>query len=360
MADQGEGKPTIGAATAHPGGLATEHDVSGAGRGAFAASGRIVQGIISLVLASALGCSHHPTGPSIVPPSTIAPLTYASVVWSPTGDSLGFYHIPVDSMWYDPTTGNAGYSLDYALAGWWSAPVSGGPASWRLADLIEDASVHVSSNRVAAVVQRQSGPTVIVAPLEGATPDMARAVELGFLGFAPRWNGQGDSLLFNIYQSKYIAASDGSGYMQRALGMGPPSWDPLAHAVLASYYLDSGSGWHAVIRRIDLNTGASEDLISSTTSELSWPLYSPDGEHIAYIVRPAQGGEGRLWVAGPRGENPRELFSEAVKAQFAWAPDSRRVAVIVYRPHDFGDTNNRIVIVDSVTGKAERLMLEKP
>jgi WD40-like Beta Propeller Repeat len=76
--------------------------------------------------------------------------------------------------------------------------------------------------------------------------------------------------------------------------------------------------------RIDLSRSAADDR---------YPVVSPDGRHVAFISDRGGGGN-RVWVVGATGSSVRRVTSslntdQDLGGQFAWAPDSRRLAVAV-------------------------------
>jgi TolB protein len=87
-------------------------------------------------------------------------------------------------------------------------------------------------------------------------------------------------------------------------------------------------------RVVDLGPGYYDD-----------PMFSPDGDRLAFTRRDNAKAQKDLWVAGLDGSGMRQLTAtDANENDLAWSPDGRVIAVA--RADDAG----RIVLVDAETG----------
>ncbi len=93
-------------------------------------------------------------------------------------------------------------------------------------------------------------------------------------------------------------------------------------------------------------------LTTSPGAELS-PSWSPDGKTIAYVDH-----DSRLHVVGIRGDDDRVLTEPRRGVSIpTWSSDSRHVALSVHVPLSsrFREGENRILVVDTTTGKSRHL-----
>jgi Tol biopolymer transport system component len=83
-------------------------------------------------------------------------------------------------------------------------------------------------------------------------------------------------------------------------------------------------------------------VLASTTFVVTSPSWSPDGRHIAFVLRSnSQGGE--IYVTDANGSNTRRLFSHPGWDDIdpAWGPDGRHIA-FASGPHSPGQTADQV------------------
>jgi TolB protein len=88
-----------------------------------------------------------------------------------------------------------------------------------------------------------------------------------------------------------------------------PSWSADGNAIFATVR-ESGSGTGSdvvTINQVGVKDGEMKPVVSNAQS----PSASPDGKHLAYLTRDANGVVSHLLIAGPDGSSPRELAADA-------------------------------------------------
>ena len=85
----------------------------------------------------------------------------------------------------------------------------------------------------------------------------------------------------------------------------------------------SDSGGHGNIWILDMQTGKSRQITFEQDPRLALgvPVWSPDGAHIAYVMRSRTGWNVDQWVVNPDGSNVRKVSVGGGWA--AWSPDSK-------------------------------------
>ncbi|MGH7899759.1 MAG: hypothetical protein ACREQQ_17520, partial [Candidatus Binatia bacterium] len=120
----------------------------------------------------------------------------------------------------------------------------------------------------------------------------------------------------------------------RALGLGFPfyfSWRSDGDAIVTHTGAIPDEGHAAEINLIDVPSardGGKPQVtkLSSQPVLFRAPAWSPDGNHVAYAVRPEPGKSATLIVRAKNGEE-RKLASVSSRLVFSWSPDSKTIAV---------------------------------
>ena len=121
------------------------------------------------------------------------------------------------------------------------------------------------------------------------------------------------------------------------------SWSPDRHAFVAPEIIftpvENQQGSDTTIApshlfRFDLPTTTSQDLSVSLNLEDTYPVYSPNGNYLAFARKsldPALWTPGRqLWVMRPDGREAHELTTAPYfnHSSFAWSPDNLQIAYL--------------------------------
>jgi Tol biopolymer transport system component len=165
------------------------------------------------------------------------------------------------------------------------------------------------------------------------------------------WSPDGESLLYaKRKQGVFIVSLDGSEPMHIADGDDfdlSPQWSPDGEYIISTMQ----PGTQAGIFRTPVTGGEPEPL----TEDVGWrpnyyapngtqPVFSPDGEHIAFLSQRETDPYTALYVMTADGEDEHVLSALGTVKSITWSPDSRSIAFTI----TLGDYNGLtdLLIVD--------------
>jgi Tol biopolymer transport system component len=216
-----------------------------------------------------------------------------------------------------------------------------------------------------AFARNNTGLYVINADGRGLRRLGGATYEGAFLA-APVWSPDGQNIAFvtrgtsseHDYDALYVVNADGTKQTQLTkttnsdqayfeyveVSLGPPSWSPTGSKIAFSSYTDPPSSSDSSAESANASADAELSgiylinadgtglckLISIRTgvSHVAYPVWSPDGEKIAFFCRTDRGGDA-LCVINPDGGGRKELTGGTNDPpQQAWSPDGQRIAFI--------------------------------
>jgi Tol biopolymer transport system component len=128
----------------------------------------------------------------------------------------------------------------------------------------------------------------------------------------------------------HLAAADGSGSQQ--VGTGQPyywAWSPDNQEIFIHTGGAAAQNPEARLAVISMQAPFDSQEVELLPHAFQAPAWSPDGEHIALAVAPAEGeSDGSLVLESRRGGEERNLASIAGFTSFAWSPDGSRIAYV--------------------------------
>ena len=123
-----------------------------------------------------------------------------------------------------------------------------------------------------------------------------------------------------------------SGDLRVILGemQGPAAWAPAAAVFAAAKTRFAGTGYGASLLTVDMAADTYLDLTGAEGDIDAAPVWSPDGQWIAFRRSSPAAPSGQLWIMAANGGNPRELTTDPQigSASPSWSPDGR---FIVYQ-----------------------------
>ncbi len=167
----------------------------------------------------------------------------------------------------------------------------------------------------------------------------------------PDWSSEGVLSFYDVFATAFILLDPISEELisipndTGELG----SWSPDANAFVAPEIIftpaEDQQGLDNTIApshlfRFDLATASYQDLSISLDIEDTYPVYSPNGQHIAFArksLNPALWTPGRqLWVMRPDGREARELSNAPYfnHSNFTWSPDSQQIAYLRFNQNN--------------------------
>ncbi|MBN2146144.1 MAG: PD40 domain-containing protein [Anaerolineales bacterium] len=145
------------------------------------------------------------------------------------------------------------------------------------------------------------------------------------------------------------------------------SWSPDGRFYLASEisFVSVGESQDvgaSHLLRYTISNGASIDLSKLYDVEDATPVYSPDGQWIAFgrkSLDPALWTQGRqLWLMGADGNQPRQITDDAVYQHydFTWSADGRYLAYMRFNQVEWNEPPE-LWMVEEVKGEAVQLVI---
>jgi Tol biopolymer transport system component len=313
-----------------------------------------------LILVTTSGCDQSLDygGQKVSPFPDYSRPAYWAPIWSPDGATLGFNHIPLDSIYAD-SSGRHHYVFRDTLSGFWMVDSSGANLRRALTYYIDDPSWSPNGEWIA---YGYNGDIWRI-QTNTAGIDSTSDQRLTFQGhfFGPTWDPLGGMLL--VFRPVGGAVS---GLYRMGAGGGPPapigedgwrepSWSPdrarilFVGAVGPEYGIGSSD-----------SLGAAALMIRSDLQTPELPRWSPDGSKIAFVDRSPVTQYQNLWVMDADGSNLRMASPDAVGRGFAWSPDGTRIAYVRHNLLEHSYQNGTVWIVELAGGSLRQLTFSGP
>lgn len=177
--------------------------------------------------------------------------------------------------------------------------------------------------------------------LNGEGEQVLRVGDPAHENLMPSWSADGRLAFYDRDEQAFFIYDPETGASTRLPNQTgqPGSWAPDGSAFLAAeiFYVPFGPVQEVSSSRLlryDPANGASLDLTRAENVEDASPVYSPDGQLIAFARRsldPALWTQGRqLWLMNADGSEPRPLTDAPLynHFDFAWSPDGRWLAYV--------------------------------
>ena len=147
----------------------------------------------------------------------------------------------------------------------------------------------------------------------------------------PAWSPDGRTLAFVRSGQVYVMNTDGSGEQSLTNspgGAAAPAWSPDGRRIafmrlgMGGHVNSLGYLWDIYVMNAD---GSGQRRLARDTWRLAAPVWSPDGQRLAFVARRA--GKDELHVVSADGSGERRLTT-ASRATPAWSPDGRKIAFV--------------------------------
>jgi Tol biopolymer transport system component len=307
--------------------------------------------------------------PPCPPLLTVPTPPYSGPIWHPSGQFIGFNHVPQTSITHPYGEHCQGEQhWDYDSAGFWLINPDGTNMRRILPYRLQGAAWSPDGEWIAF----QLGQTIWKMRFIGTTFDTVSAMNLNphmSESYVPTWSPDGQWIAFHyVYCSGSIPcgvwamSSAGQQYGLHLVAERGyfPDWHPFA--TMALVFMTSGntgqqlgdSLWRGYV-------GGPKQLIrflSEPNTKNRFPKYSPDGSKIVFWSQPPTGVAGNLWLLNSDGTNLRMLTVGGVDGDFgipfAWSPDGLKIVYTRY--HDkWTYDNGTLWTVDIETGVQTQL-----
>lgn len=288
---------------------------------------------VGSILAAALAIGLVGSGPPAHEPRDF--VFHQNVEWSPDGSRIAYSEL-TDADEYSPSN----WSI-------WVADPDGTNRRRVATDAIW-ASWSPDGTKLAFASRRDGDSDLYVVGVDGE--HLRQLTDDPATDTAPAWSPSGETLAFTSDRDgdEEIYLLDVESREVRRLTHDPandfnPQWSPDGKALV--FYREMGDGMDQVFT-VDLE--GRERRITHDRNLNAFPSFLPDGR-IAFSSK-AEGGEGRLVVVGPDGDE-RTLVGPSGAFFGRWSPDGKEVLYVsgswptssVYRMHADGTGSQRIV-----------------
>jgi TolB protein len=282
---------------------------------------------------------------------------YNDPVWHPSGNIIGFNHIPIKEINYIngyECPNQAQYFFEEDSAGFWLINADGTNQRRILPYMLNNPSWSPDGNWIAF----SSGAQICIMPFDGEQFDTAAIVQLTFEGrnFFPAWSPDGEWIAFDESVCNGPIAcgiwifniSSKQQQFIKIYGM-YPSWHPFSdNLIFLTNALDNkGFDVGDSLWIYDSFSGTKHffKFISQPNYDNRYLRYSPNGEFIAFVSILSNGSGMQLFTIKDDGSGLKQLSTEGCM-NFSWSPQGE----IVYSNYDYhriDETRGTLWIMDA-------------
>ena len=289
---------------------------------------------------------------------TIPTPPYNSPVWHPSGEFIGFNHIPLRRIEYpygEHCQGDQYFQGD--STGFWLINPDGTNIRRIFPFTLQSPAWSPDGEWIAFCAPQGSDVNIFKMRFTGTTFDTTTLVQLTFAGrnFFPAWSPDGIWIAYDSNQDSpngmnfiWKMRSDGSeklriAYTPNQGEIRVPNWSPNGKTIAHLRYVGVGE---PEIFVMDTSGGTPLRLTSDNEFD-SHPRYSPDGTRIAFW----SGGDIRLMDS--LGANRKQLTTDRVDGSFglpfSWSADGSSIVYARYDFKNYGYSNGVLWVVEVST-----------
>lgn len=193
------------------------------------------------------------------------------------------------------------------------------------------------------IADRDGDPLVqLTASDSGLQPFSEDHVYLAAWALEPDWSPVGEELVYmsdeggldTFSRNMYIWLSEFgveappyplAASQRISLSQEGPVYSPDGNQIAFSVRADEGSGVrYQEVWVLDLDAAIYEPLVTGSEGGAYDPDWSPDGDNIVYVQR--EGDLNNIWIAPVDGDDPYQLVAAETAVEPIWSPDGSQVA----------------------------------
>lgn len=279
--------------------------------------------------------------------------SYWEPAWHPTGEVIGFNHMPLVEITYPNDDKCYGIQhFDSDSLGFWIIHPDGSQMHRIYDHFLQTPQWSPDGQWIAFV----DGAQIYKMRFTGDGFDTTSITQLTTQGrnFFPSWSPSGDRLVYDSDVNsetglKYLWIMNNDGTLKHRVMEQPsrmPAWSPDGETIVYTAYLDSGS---RELFRMD-TAGDNVVRLTNNSADDRFPKYSPDGSHIAFL------SDGKLCCITAMGGDFHQLSYDDVQSySFAWNPNGSKLVYTKYSPHDWTYSNSTLWLHDYPGGPVQQL-----
>lgn len=287
--------------------------------------------------------------------------SYDSPVWHPSGNFIGFNHIPLKEIEYPRGIHCQGVlKVDFDSSGFWLINPDGSNMR-RIFPYTLLAPAWSPDGQWIAFV---AGTQIFKMRFTGTAFDTTTLTQLTFEGrnFFPAWSPDGQWIIHDrtyaypessSVQGIWLLSTDGNNRYKISTGR-YPRWSPNGQHIIFVDWFDNVTGG---IVRYDRQTATRTLLLDGRGADIRQPKYSPNGNKIAFW------SNSNLWLMDTSGSNQHQLTTQGIDVSFglpfSWSPDGTRIVYAVYRSNDWGYENGVLWTLNLNTGEKKQLTFNR-
>jgi Tol biopolymer transport system component len=332
----------------------------------------------SLLFALLVFCSCRDDGntvngkPPCPPLLTVPTPPYSGPIWHPSGQFIGFNHVPETSITYpygEHCQGDQHFNTD--SMGFWLINPDGTNMRRVLPYPLAGASWSSDGEWIAFTGR---GENIHKMHFTGVTFDTTVVTNLNphmHGSYVPAWSPDDQWIAFS-YPNCSGTAQCGVWVISPSVGYGGPNpvahygnypdWHPTNGTIIyVTNALTVGGTDYGDSLWTCMIDGSRKRLLSflqGAHQSNQYPKYSPTGLHIAFVSHPQSPSTGNLWMMDTTGSNIRQLTTGGVDMDFgtafSWSPDGSKIVYTRYHDRWTYD-NGTLWILNIATGISTQL-----
>jgi len=316
-------------------------------------------------------CNDNPVngGKPPCPPIGIDPMpAHDSPVWHPSGDYIGFNHIPLMKIEYPFGEHCQGrLYFDYSQAGFWLVNPDGTNKRRIFPYTIQSPAWSPDGEWIAFSSPVGGESHIFKMKFTGETFDTTTVTQLTFEGrnFFPAWSPDGEWIAYDSNVNDPRGANviwkmfaDGSNRQDISIhGVGEwrmPNWSPGGAKIVHQRYIGIGAP-----EIVTMDTSGNNELRLTYDDRFnSHPRYSPDESFISFASQ-KPGDKPKLWIIHVDKLSVRLLIDDSVDSTFglpfSWSPDGKYIAYTRYDAGNWSYDNGDLWLLNVDTGERKQL-----